>query len=184
MYDLWTEHTWGLFAKAPGYKHPFSSLHRNKLMRSILINKNQLSCGFNTDALLKCDAMDACFPLHDYAAIARLEKEWLAWDVMPWRQPDNLIREYFGDHIGLYFHFLAKYLSSLIPLAFCGGLVTVHLVVITSAVNYSVVKAVNLMYSTPAFSFLVCCWATRCVTSSAVTLFSVSIATFLYLLMA
>eukprot|EP01035_Chromulina_nebulosa_P019869 gene19869-25821_t len=42
------------------------------------------------------------------------------WYKPPWKQPNDLIKEYFGEHIGLYFYFLAFYTTTLLPLSIIG----------------------------------------------------------------
>jgi hypothetical protein len=42
--------------------------------------------------------------------------------VAPWDQPIDLIRDYFGEKVGMYFEFLGHYTTWLLPLAIGGEL--------------------------------------------------------------
>ncbi len=49
-----------------------------------------------------------------------LHHTWLAWARMPWQQPYNEIRDYFGEKIAMYFAFLGKCVAFLLKSA-CFG---------------------------------------------------------------
>ena len=64
--------------------------------------------------------MLACFALHDYEKLYEVSTQWLPLAVMPWNQPFDLMREYFGEKISLYFVFMGHYTYWLIAPAFIG----------------------------------------------------------------
>lgn len=77
---------------------------------------------------------------------------------MPWDQPIDEIRDYFGEKIGLYFEFLGHYTTWLLPLSIVGGLATVDIAV-EAAIYGSLTSALGRAYTVPAFCTFVAFWA-------------------------
>jgi len=113
----------------PPVNHPFSGIHRLKLMHMILEGDVGDTCGLNFDALMASKEVVAHFPLHDRQEKRDLKKAWLSVSVMPWRQPDDMIRAYFGEHVALYFKFVAYYATAVGVAAVAGVGVSIHVIV-------------------------------------------------------
>jgi len=64
--------------------------------------------------------MLGCFALHDYEKLYEVSTQWLPFSVLPWDQPFDLMREYFGEKIALYFVFMGHYTYWLMAPAFIG----------------------------------------------------------------
>jgi hypothetical protein len=64
----------------------------------------------------------AIYPLHDPLSLTLLKKSWLGaplWS-LPWKQPMNHLKEYFGEKIALYFAFMGVYTQALLLPAILG----------------------------------------------------------------
>eukprot|EP01035_Chromulina_nebulosa_P017620 gene17620-23197_t len=142
-----------MFANAPGYLHPFSTLIRLKLIVSILEYSGEGGLGLEIDT-----AFEDCFPLHNPMERDELARYWLNWSVRPWDQPIERIKEYFGEKVGLYFAFLGHYTTWLLPLSF-GGLFVVCDLAIEAGVDSSVDEALLHGYLVPFFSIFVSFWS-------------------------
>jgi hypothetical protein len=106
---------------------------------------------------LSCSIL-AYYPLHDKEFIELLEKHWLPWGIMPWDQPIDEIRDYFGEKIGLYFEFLGHYATWLLPLSIVGGFASLD-VAVEAALYGSLTSALGRAYTVPAFCTFVAFWA-------------------------
>jgi len=62
----------------------------------------------------------AYFPLHNVAQRDMFDDKWLSWCYLPWNQPLQHVREYFGEKVAMYFAFLGHYAASLMVLALFG----------------------------------------------------------------
>ena len=142
----------------PPIAHPFSSIHRLKLLKMILEGTSKVHCGLDLDHLVASKAVVAHFPLHNKELQARLKSEWLSAWVMPWHQSNDVIREYFGEHIALYFKFLAFYTTCMGIAAIVGIGVSIH--VIVEAVFFdNLFHALETVYSVPAFCVYISVWS-------------------------
>lgn len=92
----------------------------------------------------------AAFPLHDYRELDKIQRRWLKLLAWPWEQPFDLIKNYFGEKIGLYFLWLSHYTSWLLFPAIAG------------AIAYADVlyEGTNDATSIPIYAILVALWAT------------------------
>jgi len=147
-----------LFANAPGLDHPFSSIHRYTIIDSIIRHKGTYFANIDINSLLQNKCILAYYPLHHQDSIKQLRKDWLSFWVMPWRQPINDVREYFGETVALYFYFLGHYTTWLLLLSFVGGIITLHLIINAGIDNGSLVTSIKQLYSLPILSFILCIW--------------------------
>jgi hypothetical protein len=94
---------------------------RLKLTYYILQNSvSSGGCGLNIGKLLKKERILAIYPVHNEMIKKQLTSSWLRYDVMPWNQPLDDIKDYFGEKIGLYFCFVGHYTTWLIGPAIVG----------------------------------------------------------------
>ena len=142
----------------PPIAHPFSSVHRLKLLKMILEGTGKESCGLDLDHLVASKAVVAHFPLHNKELQARLKNEWLSVWVMPWYQSNDVIREYFGEHIALYFKFLAFYTTCMGVAAIVGIGVSIH-VIVEAVVFNNLFHSLETVYSVPAFCVYISVWS-------------------------
>jgi anoctamin-10/anoctamin-7 len=70
--------------------------------------------------LLKEECLLGYFPLHDYVELRTLEEKWLRFCQLPWHQPVDEVKDYYGEKIGLYFLWLGHYTAWLIPASVVG----------------------------------------------------------------
>mmetsp|Transcript_2675 Transcript_2675/g.4513 ORF Transcript_2675/g.4513 Transcript_2675/m.4513 type:complete len:767 (+) Transcript_2675:110-2410(+) len=111
-------------------EHPFSQVHRIKLMVGIIENKLK-GCGIKWRMHLFNGNMLAFFPLHNDAERAALRRAWLPTVREqlyrnPAKQPVWDIKQYLGEKVAMYFAFLGHYTNWLLGLSFIGILVTVY----------------------------------------------------------
>ncbi|KAH8060888.1 intracellular chloride channel [Aureococcus anophagefferens] len=88
----------------------FRGVDRLKLIKSIMEadGKNR-GAQIKLGELLAKDALRAAYPLHNAGEVAALTDRWLTYATPPWRMPVDAIKDYYGEKIGTYFHFLGHY---------------------------------------------------------------------------
>jgi len=99
----------------------FDNVMRIKLISSIIEAPvaNQ-GCGLKLKDLTSYRACLACFPLHDHLALTFLQQKWMRICTLPHRQPEDDIKNYFGEKIGLYFVWLGHYTKWLMTASLVG----------------------------------------------------------------
>ena len=150
----------GLFAKAHGLTHPFSSIVRIKLIMDIIQSNDDNCCALNLRKLAKdgSGSIISFFPLHNNDVREELSRNWFSFRVSPWEQPIDDVKEYLGEKVALYFEFVGHYTTWLLPLSIGGILVTFDLVVETSVYG-SLDEALLGGYTIPFFCIFVSFWA-------------------------
>lgn len=66
-------------------------------------------CALNLVELQVKECIVAYFPLHDPTELKSLKDKWFSWKFAPWAQPLGLIKDYFGEKVGLYFAWLGEF---------------------------------------------------------------------------
>ena len=142
----------GLFQHVPGMGHPFDRLTRMKLIERILtygepehLDGNGLDtddaevtgAGLKIHELLRNGDILAAFGLHDDDQRRAVEKQWLG--TWPWAQPDDAIRQYFGERIALFFAFTAHFTTWQLLLGIIGSLAQVRDDLTTTSCSESIV---------------------------------------------
>lgn len=103
------------------YTTPFPVSVRLKLTALLLIaGTAQRGADLEPRVLMLDKTIDGYFPLHDSETKNILSADWLNWYSMPWNQPVDGVKDYFGEKIGLYFTFLGHYCSWLMLPAVLG----------------------------------------------------------------
>ncbi|CAM9404304.1 unnamed protein product [Ectocarpus sp. 13 AM-2016] len=109
-----------MFACKAGLEHPFSSMHRIKLLRRMVESTEADGCGINVSVLMRNDALKAFFPFHQETVRDALFVKWVKRSLHPIDQPLDDIKEYVGEKIGMYFALLGHYTTWLGPLSVLG----------------------------------------------------------------
>eukprot|EP00903_Cladosiphon_okamuranus_P009327 g8896.t1 len=113
-----------LYYRSDGMWHPFRAVVRLSINIDILKAPMCLGgAGLPVDKLKLEGKILACFPKHFKQNKLRLRQNWLVAKQWPWDAPYDQIKDYYGEKIGLYFHFLGHLTTWLIPLG-AAGLVT------------------------------------------------------------
>ncbi|KAJ8603789.1 hypothetical protein CTAYLR_000190 [Chrysophaeum taylorii] len=108
----------------PSSNSIFRGVDRLKLIMSIMqADIKQEGCSLRCNELVAKGACLAVYPLHDEEEIHALMNDWLAYFAMPWCQPIEAIKDYFGEKVGMYFLFLGSYATWLFVAAIFGTLV-------------------------------------------------------------
>ena len=99
----------------------FRGSDRLKLIQSVLMaRKYEGGCHLDVYKLIKTKCMIGYFPLHDYVELRTLEERWLRFWQLPWNQPMDDIKDYFGEKIALYFLWLGHYTTWLMSAGVVG----------------------------------------------------------------
>lgn len=134
-------------------KHPRSILRssgRLKLLLSILRDTGAGGAGIPLERLEHQKVITSHFPLHIGYELLMLQEEVMNMFGLPWNYPFDLIRDYFGEKVGLYFVWLCHYTSWLFPASIMGIIVWVDVV---AESTYSA----NLV---PFYAIFMAVWAT------------------------
>lgn len=92
----------------------FRGVDRLKLIQEILkAKKRDGGCDFDVYKLIEEKSILAFFPMHDHVELRILEEQWLRFIQMPWNQPLDMVKDYFGEKIGVYFLFIGQYTTYL-----------------------------------------------------------------------
>lgn len=110
-------------------------------------------------------AIKAWFPLHDEEDIFELKQKIFSFSVVPGSDEkatnsgvQDLLRNYLGEEIALYFKFLTHYIIYLAPIAVLGAASTLNVLLLwLQSGDYFI--AVNSAWSVPLFALVVCGWA-------------------------
>jgi hypothetical protein len=107
----------------------FRGVDRLKLIHMIVTYGGPGGCGLDPAQMLKDECLLGYAPLHDSVDLRFLESRWLTLISAPWKQPTDMIKDYFGEKIGLYFVWLGHYTTWLIPASIVGFFVWVNVAV-------------------------------------------------------
>jgi anoctamin-10/anoctamin-7 len=130
----------------------FREVDRIKILMSIIRTKANpyFGCDLDVPKLLKEKALLGFYPLHNQEAQNWLYKQWMRLDTIPNNQPFDEIKDYFGEKIALYFHWLAEYTTFLCVPGAIG---------ILMAIDEASEKTADTS-SAPAFGLMMCAWST------------------------
>lgn len=99
----------------------FRGVDRLKLIAGILAARTgEGGCHLDVYRLIKDGCMIAFFPLHDAVELRELEEKWLRICQPPWLQHVDIVKDYFGEKIGMFFLWLGHYTTWLLPAAIIG----------------------------------------------------------------
>ena len=88
----------------------FKKTARIKLLMAIIQDSEKDGgAGMSLGGLRVDGTIRGVFPLHCEAEKSAFADRWLALCAAPWAQPFDEIKEYYGEKIGMYFHFLGAY---------------------------------------------------------------------------
>ncbi len=124
-----------------------SEVLRLKLIDRIITGDGIGCCNFHMKRLISDGTVLGYYPLHKEEKLKELAEKWLDWGQMPWKQPNGIIKCYFGERVAYYFMFLAYYITWLIPLSCAGLLVTLHGVILAIVHGYELTHSYLLTYS-------------------------------------
>jgi anoctamin-10/anoctamin-7 len=133
-------------------KSPFRSVDRLKLIKSILINSKSMhgGCGIQVAECIEHGCMKGFFSLHDTEEKELLRDYWLRFDYLAGGMPFEMIRDYFGEKITMYYVWLAHYMNWLL-VASAIGIAVQAFVYSEETPDASVV---------PYYGIVMCVWST------------------------
>ncbi len=105
-----------MYANADGVNHPFSPRIRLDIMKRLIEQPTDSGgMGIKLRQLQKIPKdgskpiLMSAFPLHDREAMKVVQDAWYSWEnILPWNQPFDLIKDYFGPKIALYYMFMGE----------------------------------------------------------------------------
>lgn len=147
-----------LFYVPPGQNHPFRTVDRIKIIMEILQSDADWGAGLELYSLKSSGSLVTYYPLREHKCMRALDRDWMPWSIMPWEQPIDDIRDYFGEKIGLYFEFIGHYATWLLPLSVF-GLITGIDVVVESIMFNSLGEALGTAVLVPFYCIFVAFWA-------------------------
>lgn len=111
------------YRKSNHTTNPFRQSIRLKLIYYMIqASTHEGGMHYPIEKMLRKKKILALYPLHDPNSIELFTKTWIhhaIW-LLPWYQPLNHIREYFGEKIALYFSFMGFYTQALLIPAIIG----------------------------------------------------------------
>lgn len=109
-----------LFRKWPN-NSVLRGVDRLKLIATIVAAKQgNGGCFLDVHKLIKWKCIMTFFPLHDLVELRELEEKWLRLCQPPWLQHVDVVKDYFGEKIGLSFLWLGHYTTWLLSAAILG----------------------------------------------------------------
>lgn len=129
----------------------FNGADRLKLIHSKISSCNIGGCYLDTSFLLKEECILGYFPLHDIVELRLLQSKWLTVFSAPYNQPYDMIRNYFGEKISLYFLWVGRYTTWLISASVFG---------FAAWVNVAAEQNNPSVATLPYFSGFMAIWAT------------------------
>jgi len=151
-----------LYQCAAGYDHEFGTLQRLSVIRSIVrsaIDETDDIDMFDDLIDPRKAAILAFFPLHDPVERDRLAETVFSMKVMPGKEPQDAVRNYYGEEIALYFKFLSHYTKFLGPLSVLGTAVFVYMLYLWGT-GYSYYELLATNKLAAIFGICVCIWTT------------------------
>ena len=140
-----------LYEEYPTSNSIFRGVDRLKLIQRVMeADVKDDGCSFKLRDLIAKNCVVAIFPLHDDLELHALQHQWLASFAMPWDQPLEAIKDYYGEKVGLYFMFLGHYAGWLL------GAGAVGLV----AFCVSHLEHPGALWVTPAMAIFMSLWTT------------------------
>ena len=97
------------------YRYPasnsiFRSVDRLKLIQGIMeADPKKKGCALVLKELVAKGACLAIYPLHDDDELQTIQDRWLTYSEPPWKQPISMVKDYFGEKVGMYFLFIGSY---------------------------------------------------------------------------
>lgn len=129
----------------------FRSADRLKLIACMLNSNQPGGCHLDISQLKRDKCIAACFPLHDVVELRYIQSRWLTFFQLPWCQSTDLVKNYFGEKIGLYFEFLGTYTSYLMIAGLFGFIAWINVATEDNDPSAPVL---------PYFAIFMCVWAT------------------------
>lgn len=133
-------------------KSLFRGVDRLKIIYSILTAKTyDNGCNLDIYRMMRDKCIIGFFPLHDHVELIPLESSWLEVFQFPWNQPVRMVKDYFGEKIGLYFVWLGHYTTWLFFAAIVGFFCWINVAADDNNPNAEIM---------PYFATFIALWAT------------------------